>query len=217
MAIINLSDQHTLMNTFMLELRDQSIQRDPMRFRRNLERVGEIMAYEISKTLEYQDREIQTPLGQCAVPVIADRIVLGTILRAGLPLHRGFLNYFDRSENVFISAFRDYSKGEDFDIRIEYIASPDLSGKTLILVDPMIATGDSLVQSYAALLGKGNPSKVHIATVIASADGVEKLKEKLDLDTIDLWCAAIDPTLNSKSYIVPGLGDAGDLAFGEKM
>ncbi len=188
-----------------------------MRFRRNLERIGEVMAYEISKRLAYREQLITTPLGLAPTPVIENKIVLGTILRAGLPLHQGFLNYYDRAENVFVSAFREYNEKGQFDIKIEYISSPDLSGKTLILVDPMIATGSSLIKVYQSLLTKGMPSEVHLAAVIASVDGVDRLRDQLDLDMIDLWCASIDPTLDSKSYIIPGLGDAGDLAFGIKI
>ncbi len=217
MAIINLSKQQSLLGTFVAELRDVNVQQDPMRFRRNLERIGEVMAYEISKTLDYKHVSTKTPLGTVMSPVVADKLVIGTILRAGLPLHHGFLNYFDRAENAFVSAFRDYAGGKDFEINIEYISSPDLTGKTLILVDPMLATGNSFELAYKALMTKGKPAKVHLVSVIASEDGINYMEEKLDLGSMDLWCAAIDPELNAKSYIVPGLGDAGDLAFGEKI
>lgn len=192
------------------------MQNDPLRFRKNLQRIGEIMAYEISKTFTYNVKSIKTPLGIDQSQLMDERLVIGTILRAGLPLHEGFLNYFDRAENAFVSAYRKYTDKEHFDINIEYISSPDIHGKTLLLVDPMLATGASLELAHKALLTKGNPAETHIACVIASQDGVSYLKEKMNLNCINLWCAAIDPDLNSKSYIVPGLGDAGDLAYGEK-
>jgi uracil phosphoribosyltransferase len=192
------------------------VQKDPMRFRRNLVRIGEIMAFELSKTLAYENRNIKTPLGIHESSFIKDKLVIGTILRAGLPLHEGFLNYFDFAENAFVSAYRKYVDKENFDIEIEYISSPDLNGKTLILVDPMLATGTSFELAYRALLTKGRPSTIHFVSVIASKDGVAYLDRKLELVNIHLWCAAIDPELDKKSYIVPGLGDAGDLAFGEK-
>ena len=216
MAIIDLSTSHSVLNTFVSELRNVDVQKDPMRFRKNLVRIGEIMAYEISKSFNYERRDIKTPLGVHESSFIKDKLVIGTILRAGLPLHEGFLNYFDFAENAFVSAYRKYIDKENFDIHIEYISSPDLNGKTLILVDPMLATGTSFELAYQALLSKGIPAKIHLVSVIASKDGVAYLKRQLDLNKINLWCAAVDPELNSKSYIVPGLGDAGDLAFGEK-
>lgn len=205
-----------MLNTFVSELRNVQIQGDPLRFRNNLIRIGEVMAYEISKTLSFEEKDIETPLGIHKTPLINEQIVIGTILRAGLPMHEGFLNYFDRSENAFVSAYRKYTSKEHFEIHVEYISSPEIDGKTLILVDPMLATGNSFELAYKALLTKGTPSSVHFASVIASKDGVDFLKSNLDLERISLWCAAIDPELNSKSYIVPGLGDAGDLAYGEK-
>ena len=217
MPKIILSTSNSVLNSFVSELRDVEIQNDPIRFRKNLIRIGEVMAYEISKMLTYEERTIQTPLAKHISSLPKDEIVLGTILRAGLPLHEGFLNFFDRAENAFVSAYRKYTDKEHFDIHIEYISSPDIHGKTLILVDPMLATGSSFELAYQALLTKGTPASVHFASVIASEDGVGYLEKKLDLDAINLWCAAIDPELNSKSYIVPGLGDAGDLAFGEKI
>lgn len=202
----------------MLEMRDVDIQKDPMRFRLNLCRAGQIMAYEISKTLKYDSMEIKTPLGSSACKDIAEQVVLGTIFRAGLPFHDGFLSYFDYAENAFVSAYRKYrEKGSDtFDILIEYLASPDLTGKTLILCDPMLATGGSMELSYRALLTKGTPAKVHIASVIASRQAVEYVAEHFPEDTT-LWVGAIDDEINAHSYIVPGLGDAGDLAFGTKQ
>ena len=217
MPIYNLSKDDSVLNTFVSELRDVEIQNDPMRFRMNLIRIGEVMAYEISKKLNYAKKSIQTPLGMHDSSRISDDLVIGTILRAGLPMHEGFLNYFDRAENAFVSAYRKYIDKKHFDIHIEYISTPSIDGKTLLLVDPMLATGSSLELAYKALLTKGKPSSVHFACVIASKDGVAYLSEHLDLAEIHLWCADIDPELNIKSYIVPGLGDAGDLAYGEKI
>ena len=216
MRVINLSEQNSLLNQFLLEIRSVDIQRDRLRFRRNVERIGEIMAYELSKDLSYSTKSVQTPLGIATVNTIDDQIVISTILRAGLPFHHGFLSYFDKAENAFVSAYRKYKDALKFEINIEYIATPNIQGKTLILTDPMLATGSSLELTYGALLTKGKPSKLHIATVIASQVGVDYVKACFPEDTT-LWCAAIDPDLNSHSYIVPGLGDAGDLAYGEKM
>lgn len=216
MPIFDLSQQNSVLNTFVSELRHIDIQGDPMRFRNNLVRIGEVMAYEISKVMMYSEHNVKTPLGMHQSTFIEEKLVIGTILRAGLPLHEGFLNFFDRSENAFVSAYRKYTDKEHFDIHVEYISSPDVDGKTLILVDPMLATGTSFELAYQAILTKGTPANVHFASVIASKDGIEYLRNKLDFAKINLWCAAIDPVLNSKSYIVPGLGDAGDLAYGEK-
>lgn len=200
----------------MLELRDVTIQNDPLRFRTNLDRIGQIMAYEISKRLEYENVEVTTPLGKCVGMQPSERVVIGTILRAGLPFHHGFLNYFDRAENAFVSAYRRYKeKGDSFDVLVEYLASPNLEGKTLLLVDPMLATGSSMELAYRALLTKGTPAKVHVACVIASRQGVDYVKSHFPEDTV-IWCGAIDDEVNAHSYIVPGLGDAGDLAYGEK-
>lgn len=205
------------MSRYMAELRDVTIQKDPLRFRRNLERIGEIMAYEISRRLSYEDVKIETPLGITTCKEPSDKIVLATILRAGLPFHLGFLNYYDRAENAFVSAYRKYKeKGDTFDVLVEYMASPDLEGKTLILADPMLATGSSMELGYRALLQKGNPKSIHVASVIASAQAVEYLKKAFPEDKTTVWIGAIDPEINSHSYIVPGLGDAGDLAYGEK-
>ena len=216
--VINLEDTPSLVSRFMRELRDITIQSDPLRFRRNLERIGEIMAYEISKHLEYYEETVDTPLTKAVVKETPEKIVLATILRAGLPFHNGFLNYFDRAENAFVSAYRKYKeKGDKFDVLVEYLASPDIEGKTLILVDPMLATGSSMELGYRALLNNGNPAKIHIASVIASRQAIEYVTKVMPQDKTTIWTAAIDPEINSHSYIVPGLGDAGDLAFGEKL
>ena len=215
MKIINFADQNSLVSQYLMEMRNVDIQHDPLRFRRNLERVGEIMAYELSKTLNYKKVEIATPLAKTECPVIEDKVVLATIFRAGIPFHQGFLQYFDRAENAFVSAYRKYKEKENFDVCIEYLASPLLDGKTLVLCDPMLATGASMELSYRALLTKGNPAKVHIASVIASKKAVDYLESVMPADTT-LWVGVIDEEINSHSYIVPGLGDAGDLAYGVK-
>ena len=217
MPVFDLSQNNSVLNIFVSELRNIEIQNDPIRFRTNLARIGEVMAYEISKKLSFQKKIIKTPLGNHDSSMIDDKLVIGTILRAGLPFHNGFLNYFDRAENAFVSAYRNYTGKNSFDIDIEYISSPDIDGKTLILVDPMLATGNSLQLAYEALMSKGKPAKVHFACVIACQVGIDHMSETLERDNISLWCAAIDAELNSKSYIVPGLGDAGDLAYGEKL
>ncbi|NJN26777.1 MAG: uracil phosphoribosyltransferase [Cyclobacteriaceae bacterium] len=217
MPVIDLSQGDSILNTFVSELRNIEIQHDAWRFRRNLERIGEIMAYELSKQLSYVSKSIQTPMGQHTSGAIDDRLVVATILRAGLPFHQGFLSCFDRAENAFVSAYRKYTDKLHFDIHIEYISSPSIEGKTLILVDPMLATGSSFELAYAALLSRGTPKNVHFASVIAAEAGIAYLRDKFDMDTFHLWCAAIDPDLDHKSYIIPGLGDAGDLAYGVKM
>ncbi len=216
MHIHVLNQQNSIFNRFLSELRDVEIQKDPMRFRRNIERLGEIMSYEVSKTLNYKNLDVTTPLGVAVESVPADPIVIGSILRAGLPMHQGLLNYFDRSENAFVSAYRKY-KEKTFDIHIEYISSPSLDGKVLILNDPMVATGSSIELAYRALLQKGRPAHTHILTIIASQAGVDYVREHLANENVTLWVGAIDAELNSKSYIIPGLGDAGDLAYGTKL
>lgn len=216
MKVTDFAKTDSLLSRYMMELRNVDIQHDMLRFRRNLERIGEIMGYEISKTLNYDNKEITTPLAQCVCREIADKVVLATIFRAGLPFHQGFLNAFDQAENAFVSAYRKYKEKENFDVFIEYIASPDLTGKTLILVDPMLATGASMELSYRALLTKGTPAKVHVASVIASQQAVDYVKATFPENT-QVWIGAVDPEINSHSYIVPGLGDAGDLAFGCKL
>ncbi|MBE9549591.1 MAG: uracil phosphoribosyltransferase [Proteobacteria bacterium] len=216
MNVYNLGLQDSILNAFMSEIRDVKIQVDSLRFRRNLERVGEFIAYEISKTLNYVTQATTTPLGTCNCRVLAEQPVLATILRAGLPMHQGMLNIFDRAENTFISAYRIHNgNDDDFDVKVEYLASPEVEGKTVILCDPMLATGSSMVLAYRALLRRGTPRKIHIATVIASEAGIDYVREHLPADT-SIWAAAIDPELTPRSYIVPGLGDAGDLAYGEK-
>ncbi len=212
-----IGDNNSLFNQFIAEIRDVSVQNDPLRFRRNLERVGEIFAYELSKTFNYTKKDVQTPLGVSEMNLPKDEIVIASILRAGLPLHTGLLNYFDRSENAFISAYRKYNEDGEFEIKFEYISAPSVEGKIVILADPMLATGSSMELAYEALLLKGRPKHVHIISVIASAEGVDYVKEKLAGKDITLWMGVVDPELNSKSYIVPGCGDAGDLAFGAKL
>ena len=216
MNVINLTQQNSVLSQFVSEIRDIDIQSDPIRFRRNIERIGEIMAYEISKTFQYEDRNVQTPLGVALCQNSLDKLILATILRAGLPLHQGFLNYFDGAENAFVSAYRHYLDDEKFEIRTEYLASPRLDGKNLLIIDPMLATGRSLAASYHALLTKGIPAHVHIASVIATDQAVDYLRNKLPESEITIWTAALDHELNSHSYIIPGLGDAGDLCYGVK-
>ncbi len=216
--IINFATTPSLVSRYMRELRDVTIQSDPMRFRTNLHRIGEIMAYEISKRLKYSQEKVQTPLGFTMCHEPQDKIVLATILRAGLPFHQGFLQYFDNAENAFVSAYRRYKERSDqFDVLVEYMASPSIEGKTLVLIDPMLATGSSMELGYRALLKKGNPARIHVASVIASRQAVEYLCNVLPGGKTTLWTAAIDPDINAHSYIVPGLGDAGDLAFGQKL
>jgi uracil phosphoribosyltransferase len=217
MNVHNLGQQYSVFSQFMAEIRDVEIQKDRMRFRRNLERVGELMAYEISKTLVYEHRSVTTPMGVCDCSVLQSQPVIATILRAGLPLHQGFLNYFDQAENTFISAYRiHHEDDDDFEVAVEYLASPDLQGKTVILCDPMLATGSSMVLAYKALLERGRPAHIHVAAVIASDQGVEMVQDKLPVNT-SIWVGAIDKELTSRAYIVPGLGDAGDLAYGSKQ
>jgi uracil phosphoribosyltransferase len=212
-----LGRQDSLIGNFIAELRDVNVQTDAMRFRRNLERIGETIAYEISKTLEYSEKEIETPLGIARCRTLDSRIVLGTILRAGIPVHNGMLNYFDRAENAIISAYRRHSSETSFDIQVEYMSSPSLEGKTLILCDPMLASGMSMVACYKILTDqRGTPKQTHIASVISSEQGLEYCRHNLPGD-VTYWIGEVDPELNAKSYIVPGLGDAGDLAFGQKL
>lgn len=213
----NLGEANSIFNQFIAELRNVDIQGDRMRFRRNLERLGEIFAYEISKELDYVTAEITTPLGVAEMRLLAEQPVLATILRAGLPMHQGMLNYFDKADNAFISAYRKYSKNENFDIRIEYLSSPDITGKTLILSDPMLATGASLVKALKELMAMGGqPRKVHIVSALASVEGIEYLKRNLSLLDLTIWVGGVDDELTAMAYIVPGLGDAGDLAYGKK-
>lgn len=219
MKIIDFSQSNSILNQYMAEIRDVEVQRDRMRFRRNIERIGELMAYEMSKELSYSTKQVQTPLGTAQVATPDDQVVIATVFRAGLPLHTGFLNVFDRAGNAFVSAYRYYTDEahHEVDVHIEYIAAPPLEGKTLMLVDPMLATGESLELAIKAFQTKGLPSKIQIACVIASQKGVDHLQKLFPEDDVTLWCGAIDPTLNEYKYIVPGLGDAGDLAFGDKI
>lgn len=212
-----LGKKHSLLNQYITEMRDVEIQKDSLRFRRNMERAGEIFAYEISKTLEWDTREVVTTLGVAQGEVLRQQPVIATILRAGLPLHQGILNYFDQAENAFISAYRKHHKDGRFDIQIEYSSSPDLNGKTLIMGDPMLATGASMVLSYRELIRKGIPAHTHIVSVVASVQGLEYLKKHLLNERFTVWLGALDDELTAKAYIVPGLGDAGDLAFGSKL
>lgn len=216
MKIVNFAEHESLVNQYMAELRDVNIQKDMLRFRRNLERLGEIMAFEISRTLDYRSVDVQTPLDTAKCRVIDTPLVLATIFRAGVPFHQGFLNYFDHAENAFVSAYRKYKEKENFDICIEYLASPRLEGKTLVIADPMLATGASMELSYRALLTKGEPKHIHVCSVIASRQAIDYIKSKFPADRTTVWVGAIDEHINSHSYIVPGLGDAGDLAYGIK-
>lgn len=216
MKIVNFSENNSELNRFVAELRDVNIQGDRLRFRKNLERIGEVISYELSKELHYSPKEIKTPLGTISINTSDDKLVLGTILRAGIPFHQGFLNYFDNAENAFVSAYRKYKDKLNFEIFIEYIASPRIDGKVLILTDPMLATGGSMELAYRALLTKGDPEHVHIASIIASQKAIEYVQEHFPSDKTTVWVGAIDPELDDHSYIVPGLGDAGDLAYGEK-
>ncbi len=217
MNVVNLGLENSIFNNFISELRCSTIQKDPMRFRRNIERIGEIFAYEISKKLEYSTTEIKTPLDTIEMEKCSDNVVVASILRAGLPLHRGLLNYFDRAENAFISSYRKYLPNGEFKINFEYLSSPSLDNKLLILADPMLATGGSMEISYEAMLKQGTPNHTHLVSVIASQAGVDYIKEKFADRNATLWVGAIDEKLTGKSYISPGLGDAGDLAFGEKL
>lgn len=211
-----LGASNSIFNQFIAEIRDEVVQKDSMRFRRNIERLGEIFAYEISKKMNYELREVTTPLGISNVSVPSEQPVVATILRAGLPLHQGVLNYFDKAQNAFISAYRKHHKDGSFDIQVEYLASPDLNKKVLVLCDPMLASGSSMVLTYQALLRRGVPAHTHIVSVIASSEGLEYVKKHLP-ENVTIWIGAIDEELTAQSYIVPGLGDAGDLAFGEKI
>lgn len=217
MKIHHLAQNNSVLNTFLLEIRDKNIQKDSMRFRRNIERIGEILAYELSKSLTYSAVSVETPLGEKEVNVMADSLVICSILRAGLPFHQGILNYFDKSENAFISAYRHHPKNNDeFEIVVEYLASPSIEGKTVLLADPMLATGQSLVAVFESLKKHGNPKEIHIIAVIGALEGIHFVEKHFPENT-HLWIATIDEKLNEKGYIVPGLGDAGDLAYGKKL
>lgn len=217
MEVHHILKNNSVLNTFVSEIRDQERQKDSMRFRRNIERIGEILSYELSKKLSYRQKKIITPLGEKEMGLLKKNIVICSILRAGLPLHQGVLNYFDSAENAFISAYRYHPDNTiEFDIKVEYFASPSLEGKTLILVDPMLATGQSMVAVFDAIKRYGTPEKIHLVSVIAATDGIGFIKNKFPENT-ELWVAAIDNELNDSGYIIPGLGDAGDLAFGVKQ
>jgi uracil phosphoribosyltransferase len=215
--VIILGEKNSVLNNYISEIRDEEIQKDSHRFRLNFERIGEIFAYEISRKLEYEKREVITPLGSAEVSVLKQYPVVGSIMRAGLPLHNGLLRFFDRSENAFIAAYRKHHKDGLFDIQVEYTSGPDLTDRILILADPMLATGASMVLTYKAMLLKGKPSHTHIVTIIASIQGIEYCKKHLSSKSVTLWVGAVDDELTAQAYIVPGLGDAGDLAFGSKI
>ncbi len=213
-----LDNQNSIINKFLAQLRDVNIQKDSMRFRRNLERIGECTAYELSKSLNYAPKAVTTPLAEAEVQSIADEVVVATILRAGLPLNQGLMNYFDDASNAFVSAYRSYISESEFEIKVEYIACPPLEGKTLILCDPMLASGTSMVAAYEALCARGGkPAHTHIVAVLGCQEGVDYVLNHTNPEEVDLWVATVDPVLNPHKYIVPGLGDAGDLCFGEKL
>jgi uracil phosphoribosyltransferase len=217
MEIRILGNQHSVIDQYLGEIRDIQKQKDPLRFRENIQRIGEIFALEIGKTLRYELTEIVTPLGKARVPQLPQQPVLATILRAGLPMHQGMLRIFDKAENAFISAFRKYREDHSFEIEFEYMSSPSLDGKVVILSDPMLASGMSMVISYLALLSKGNPSHIHLVSIIGSQQGVAYVSGEITAPNVTLWLGAVDEELNPYSYIVPGLGDAGDLAYGAKI
>ena len=219
MIVYDLGARNTVLNQYISELRDVQVQTDRMRFRRNVQRIGHVMAYEISKTLRYETIEVETPLATATASIPVDDIVIGTVFRAGLPFHQGFLDIFDKAGNAFLSAYRYYTDREchNIDVHIEYIAAPGLDGCTFILVDPMLATGESMSLAYKAFLTKGKPGRLIMASVIAAQEGIDYLQRLFPSDDVELYCAAIDPELNERRYIVPGLGDAGDLMYGEKI
>ena len=219
MKTINLSEQNTVMNRYLAEIRDEKYQQNRLLFRNNIERIGMCMAYEISRQLTYETINVATPLGEAAVSVPTDPMILATVLRAGLPFHQGFLNVFDHAENAFISAFRMYKNREHTEVGVhtEYIAAPSVEGKTLLIVDPMLATGGSMAAAYEAFLKTGTPRSVHIACVIGTEEGIDVVRQAVGEADVTLWCAAIDPEMNEHKYIVPGFGDCGDLCYGEKL
>lgn len=219
MQIIDLSKNNSIINQFLAEMRDVDYQQNRLLFRNNIMRVGEMIAYEISKTLDYVPRNVKTPLGVSTVNVPADKIILATIFRAGLPFHNGFLNVFDHAGNAFVSAYREYTDSEhtQVGIHVEYLATPDIDGKTLIIADPMLATGGSMEMGYKAFLTKGTPKRIHVACVIAAPEGIEHVRQTFPDDRTTVWCAAVDPGMNERKYIVPGFGDAGDLCYGDKV
>ena len=218
MEIIDFSKHNSVINQYMSELRDKSYQKNRLLFRHNINRIGEMMAYELSKTLEYKEKTITTPLGTLDIPLPKDDLLIATVLRAGLPFHEGFLHVFDKAENAFVSAYRMYTNREHTEVGVhtEYLAAPTAKGKTLVIVDPMLATGGSMAASIEALVKTGKPKKIHIACVIAVPEGLEVVKSALP-DDATIWCAAIDSGMNEHKYIVPGFGDCGDLCYGEKL
>lgn len=218
MTVINFNEQETVINQYLSKLRDKKYQQNRMLFRNNIIRIGEMMAFELSKTLEYKTKTVTTPLASIDVRVPKDHLVIATVLRAGLPFYQGFVNVFDHAESAFVSAYRMYTNREHTEVGVhtEYMASPSLKGKTLVVADPMLATGGSMAASIEALIRNGKPKKIHVACVIATAEGIEVVKEALPEDST-IWCAAIDPGMNEHKYIVPGFGDCGDLCFGEKL
>jgi uracil phosphoribosyltransferase len=219
MEIINLSEQNSIINQYMAEIRDAEYQKNRLLFRNNIQRIGEFEAFEISKTLNYEEKSIATPLGIAKVNVPTDKIVLATIFRAGLPFHNGFLNVFDHAGNAFVSAYREYKDAghHEVGIHVEYLATPSIDEKTLVIADPMLATGGSMELGYKAFLTKGTPKKIHVACVIATPEGIEHIKKTFPEDKTTVWCAAIDPGMNEHKYIVPGFGGAGDLCYGDKI
>lgn len=219
MEIINLSEQNSIINQYMAEMRDAEYQKNRLLFRNNIMRIGEYMAFEISKTLNYAEKEVATPLGIAKINVPTDKIVLATIFRAGLPFHEGFLNIFDHAGNAFVSAYREYKDEahHEVGIHVEYLATPSIDEKNLIIADPMLATGGSMELGYKAFLTKGTPRRIHVACVIATPEGIQHIKNTFPEDKTTVWCAAIDPGMNEHKYIVPGFGDAGDLCYGDKL
>lgn len=217
MKIINLGETNSILNQFIAQIRDKSVQKDSLRFRRNVERIGEIFAYEISKTIDYSPKDVETPLGIANVNTPDDKMVLATLLRAGLPLHQGLLNFFDNAQNCFVSTYRKSGKDNKFDIQLEYVTAPPVEGKVLVIADTVVATGSSIALTYQRLTADGEPKHTHIVCPIASKEGVEYLSRNLPHKRVTFWVGAIDEELTNKTFIVPGLGDAGDLAFGEKI
>jgi len=213
--VVNLSEQYSLLSNWISEIRDEEIQKDRMRFRRNLERIGEVAAFEISKGLAFEENEVQTPLGTAVCKMLKDQPVVATILRAGLPLHQGILNYFDKADNAFISAYRKHQRDGSFEISLDYVSCPELEGRVVIVSDPMLATGASLVKTIQFLREEGHPAQIHVVVAIACTVGIEYVLRSEP--NCKIWCGAIDDELTAKGYIVPGLGDAGDLAFGTKV
>lgn len=214
--IKNLGEKNSLLHQFIAEIRDENVQKDRLRFRKNLERIGEIFAYEISKTLKYKEQEIKTPLGIANTNLLHEDVVLAALLRSALPFHQGLLNFFDSAESAFITAYRKYDKNLDYDINIEYISSPNITDKTILLCDPLLATGNSIVLAYRSLLTRGTPKHTHIISIISCKEGINYVRKHLPMNRITMWTGAVDDELTVKSYIVPGVGDVGDLAYGEK-